>query len=92
MLREPNPDGRGNVDVLRRTANGQDITGRMRGDWVIDFGVAMPESEAALYEAPFERVRALVKPFRQGNRRAAIGSGGGCTWSRGPDCARRWRV
>jgi hypothetical protein len=71
MLRQPNPDGRNNADVLRRTANGQDITGRMRQAWVIDFGVDMPESEAALYEAPFERVRALVKPFRQASRRAA---------------------
>jgi hypothetical protein len=71
MLREPNPDGRNNADVLSPTANGQDITGRMRGAWVIDFGVDTPESEAALYEAPFERVGALVKPYRQGNRRAA---------------------
>jgi hypothetical protein len=71
MLRKTNPDGRNNADVLRRTANGEDITGRMRGAWVIDFGVNMPESEAALYEAPFERVRALVKPFRQGSRRTA---------------------
>jgi hypothetical protein len=71
MLRDPNPDGRSNADVLRRTANGQDITGRMRGAWVIDFGVDTPESEAALYEAPFERLRALVKPFRQRSRRAA---------------------
>lgn len=71
MLLEPNPDGRSNADVLRRTANGQDITGRMRGAWVIDFGVEMTEAEAALYEAPFERVLSLVKPFRQGNRRTA---------------------
>jgi hypothetical protein len=71
MLREPNPDGRNNADVLRRTANGQDITGRTRGAWVIDFGVDMPESAAALYEAPFERARTLVKPFRQESRRAA---------------------
>jgi len=71
MLRRPNPDGRSNADVVRRTANGQDIAGRMRGAWVIDFGVEMPESEAALYEAPFERIRALVKPFRQRSRRSA---------------------
>jgi hypothetical protein len=39
--------------------------------WIIDFGVEMPEREAALYEAPFEYVRQHVWPERVGNRRAA---------------------
>ena len=37
--------------------------------WIIDFGVDMPESDAALYEAPFEYVAANVKPDRIQNRR-----------------------
>jgi hypothetical protein len=39
--------------------------------WIIDFGVDMPETEAALYEAPFEQVRQVVRPERIKNKRAA---------------------
>jgi hypothetical protein len=37
--------------------------------WIIDFGVGMPEAEAAQYEAPFEYVREHVKPARDNNKR-----------------------
>lgn len=66
----PNPDGRSNRDVLRPWVNGADVTGRPRGKWIIDFGLDMPEAEAALYQAPFEYVRRHVKPFRDAVRRA----------------------
>jgi type II restriction/modification system DNA methylase subunit YeeA len=69
LLRSPNPDGRSNRDVVRPWVNGQDITGRPRHRWIIDFGLDMPETEAALYEAPFEYVRAQVKPARDATRR-----------------------
>jgi type II restriction/modification system DNA methylase subunit YeeA len=39
--------------------------------WIIDFGIDMAETEAALYEAPFEYVREHVRPERIGNKRAA---------------------
>ena len=39
--------------------------------WIIDFGTEMPESEAALYEAPFEYVREHVYPVRLQNNRQA---------------------
>jgi len=39
--------------------------------WIIDFGVDMPEDEAALYEGPFEYVRKYVRPDRQSNNREA---------------------
>jgi len=68
LLSAPNPDGRWNRDVVRPWANGLDIGGRPRGAWIIDFGPAMAEGEAALYEAPFERVRDLVRPSRAGLR------------------------
>jgi SAM-dependent methyltransferase len=71
MASLPNPDGRDNHDVLRRTANGRDITERPRNSWLIDFGTSMSEENAALYEAPFERVKTFVKPFRDRSRRAA---------------------
>ena len=51
-----NPNGRTNADVLRPWANGQDITQRPSGQWIIDFGVAMLEQDAALYEVPFQKL------------------------------------
>ena len=63
-----NPNGRPNSDVVRPWVNGLDLTRRPRGMWIIDFGVAMPEGEAALYEAPFEYVRRHVKPERERSR------------------------
>ncbi len=70
MLSRPiNPNGKPNSDVIKRRLGGQDITGRDRGGWLIDFGVNMPEGEAALYEWPFEYVKKHVKPLRDENRR-----------------------
>jgi len=71
FLATPNPDGRSNTDVVRPWMNGEDLNGRSRAMWIIDFGVDMTEGEAALYEAPFEYVRTHVRPERTKNRRAA---------------------
>ena len=68
MLTAPNPHGRPNSDVVTRWMNGRDINQTPRDMWIIDFGVDMPEAEAALYEAPFEHVLAEVKPKRVKNR------------------------
>jgi len=65
MLASPNPDGRSNATVVRPWVNGADITGRRRGWWIVDFPIDAPESDAALYEAPFEHVRRVVKPERE---------------------------
>jgi hypothetical protein len=70
LLRSPNPDGRSNSDVVRPWVNAADITGRPRGMWIVDFGVDMEESEAALYEGPFEYVRTNVLPVRRNTRRS----------------------
>jgi hypothetical protein len=67
MLAQPNPDGRENRDVVRPWHNGLDIGGRPRGMWIVDFA-DRSLAEAALYEAPFEFVRAHVKPARDTNR------------------------
>ena len=65
MLHQPtNPNGRPNSDVVHPRIGGQDITGRNRGGWVIDF-VEMAEDAASLYEMPFEYVRQRVKPVRE---------------------------
>ena len=70
MLTAPNPHGRPNSDVVKRWMNGRDINQTPRDMWIIDFGIDMPEAEAALYEAPFEHVLAEVKPMRDANRNA----------------------
>ena len=68
MLRQPNPHGKPNNDVIKRWMIGRDINQVPRNMWIIDFGIDMLETDAALYEAPFEYVRANVKPDRDGNR------------------------
>ncbi|SDX27093.1 class I SAM-dependent DNA methyltransferase [Thiocapsa roseopersicina] len=65
----PNPHGRPNSDVIKPWLNGKDVTGRATDTWIIDFGVNMPEAEAALYEAPFAYLMAQVKPYRDTVRR-----------------------
>lgn len=67
-LTSPNPHGIGNAQVVRPITNGKDITSRSRGLWVIDFG-PMPESQAALFELPFDYTAKNVKPIRATNPR-----------------------
>jgi type II restriction/modification system DNA methylase subunit YeeA len=70
MLAAPlNPNGRPNSDVVRPWVNAHDITRRPRGMYIIDFGVDMPEEEAALYEMPFEYLREHVWAKRLENNR-----------------------
>ena len=68
FLAHPNPDGRSNSDVVRPWINGSDITRRSRDMWIVDFPPGMVMEEAALYEAPFEYVKQLVKPKRDSSR------------------------
>jgi type II restriction/modification system DNA methylase subunit YeeA len=64
-----NPNGRPNNDVVRPWVNSLDVTRRNRDMWIVDFGIDMPENEAALYEAPFAHVEAYVKPARATSKR-----------------------
>ena len=70
MLIEPNPHGKPNSDVVKRWMNGRDLNQTPRDMWIIDFGVDMPEADAALYEMPFGYVVEVVKPSRDKNRDA----------------------
>lgn len=69
-LTMPNPHGLSNALVVKRWSNGLDVTRRNRDMWIIDFGVDMPESEAAKFEAPYEYGRKHIKPTRVGKREA----------------------
>ena len=64
MLRQPNVHGKPNRDVVKPWIVGRDINQTSRDMWIIDFGTDMTETEAALYERPFEYVRSVVKPER----------------------------
>lgn len=65
-----NPNGKKNSEVLRPWASGFDIVRRPQNMWIVDFGWDTPEGEAALYEAPFEYLKRVVKPTRTGKREA----------------------
>ncbi len=69
LLRSPNPDGRKNSDVIRPWVNGDDLTGRRRNMWIVDFPLSTSREEAELYEAPFAHVATYVQPFRAHNKR-----------------------
>jgi hypothetical protein len=64
-LGQPNPDDRANADVVRPWFNGLDVTRRPRDMWIVDFPPGTTETDAALYEGPFEYIRQHVKPMRE---------------------------
>jgi hypothetical protein len=66
MLCSPNPNGLPSSDVLRPWINGEEITDRWRGGWIVDFTGITSESEASGYESPFERVKETVVAARKG--------------------------
>ncbi len=67
FLRQHNPHGRPNADVIFPVVNAADLTSRGRRWSIIDFGQRSDE-QAALYEGPFEYVKRHVKPLREKNR------------------------
>ncbi len=69
-LRQPNPHGRSNAEVVAPIWNGADITRRSADRWAVDFGVELEAADAALFAAPFAHVEQAVKPKREGNREA----------------------
>jgi len=73
LLFEPNPNGRPTSDVLTPWMNAKDLVQRPEGYWIIDFGIDRGEGESALYPAPFDLVRRLVKPERDKVQREAYG-------------------
>jgi type II restriction/modification system DNA methylase subunit YeeA len=71
MIASPvNPNGRGNIDVIRPRITGSDMVRRAQDEWVIDFGHDISQTAAALYELPFQYALEKVKPIRDLNRRA----------------------
>jgi hypothetical protein len=67
ILQEVNPGGKPNSDVIRPFRNGRDLVRANSNRWVIDFLGATSQSEASLYEAPFEYVVRHVRDKRLQN-------------------------
>lgn len=57
-LKDPNPDGRSNAQVLRPTLNTNDVVKRPADTWVIDFPTTATEAEVALWTLPFTHAHA----------------------------------
>ena len=68
----PNPHMRPNSEVLKPWANGFELSRGPQHQWIIDFGIAMTESDAALFERPFAYVTEHVKPERTTKSDAAL--------------------
>ena len=62
-----NPNAQTNSNVLKPWINGMDITRRPAGKWIIDFA-QMSETEAALYQEPFQYLKDQVYPIRRENK------------------------
>lgn len=83
----PNPNGRSNAEILRPYWNGLDITRVPGDDWIIDF-TGMGEREASLFEAPFEHLKAVVRPERQKAREAEAREAWWLWWNPRPEMRR----
>ncbi|PIW06760.1 MAG: hypothetical protein COW39_15715, partial [Comamonadaceae bacterium CG17_big_fil_post_rev_8_21_14_2_50_60_13] len=66
-LRCPNVNGLSSALVLKPRYNGIDLQRRYADGWIIDFGTAMSEQDAAGFEKPFDWVVTHVKPVRATN-------------------------
>ncbi|MBC7365357.1 MAG: class I SAM-dependent DNA methyltransferase [Undibacterium sp.] len=68
MLRDPNPTGLPNSDVVRRWVSGLDISKRDRDLWVVDFPMTLIEGQAAGYARPFAHIRETAGATRAKHR------------------------
>ena len=70
-LRLPNPHGLSNAQVVKPWINGSDLVRAPSDTWIVDFGVVCTESDASLFEAPFEYVTRVVKTEKAAVRNEA---------------------
>jgi type II restriction/modification system DNA methylase subunit YeeA len=80
-----NPNGRSNADVVRPWSNGQDITKRSQDFWIIFFPDGTTERQAALYEAPFNLIEKVVKPYRAAKNNSDLNRYWWRLWRSRPD-------
>ena len=70
-LKQPNPNGQPNSNVVKPWVNGSDVVRRPSDTWVIDYGTDMDEKQASMYELPYAQALEKVKPVRAEVRRDA---------------------
>jgi len=56
MLLPLNPNGKSNSEVLRPYLNGDDIVGRQRDVWLVDFPPEASKFDVSLFEQPFAHI------------------------------------
>lgn len=81
LLEPINPNDQSNNTILKPYWNGDDVTGRLRDQWLIDLPLKISESEASLYEGPFEHIR--VTPDEDGkliSELRDLSDSTGCAW------------
>ena len=66
-LKNPNPHGRPNSDVLRVWVNGDALIKTRRSWWIVDAGDKLPLDVMSGYEKPFAWILEKVKPERDKN-------------------------
>lgn len=71
ILAAPNSNGFSSIEVVKPWMNGDAVTGRPAGNWIIDFGTERTLDSAAGFDAAFRHVESHVKAERQKNRRAS---------------------
>lgn len=68
LLSEPlNPNGFGNLEVVKPYKTVSDIVGRGKDEWIIDF-FGRDTVSASLFEKPFDYLASGVESSRKGNR------------------------
>ena len=72
MLAHPNPDGRDNADVVRPWWIAEDLIGRPRDMWIVDFPPGTELAEAELYEAPFSYLSEHVHAVRASHKQKKL--------------------
>lgn len=71
-LMPTNPNGKSNSFVLRRIVNGNNILKRQPERYCIDFADYKSQSEACLFEGPYEHVRSAYVGYGKGKKRKIV--------------------
>ena len=72
LIEPQNPNGKMNADVLAPYLNGDDLVGRSRDRWLIDFAAGRSLADITLFQHPFEYANREIKPVRAEGRTATL--------------------
>lgn len=74
LITEPlNPNGRPNSEIIVPYWNGDDLTGRPRDVWLIDYPLDLSEVSASMFESPFQFLKnSQYDPDNQADTRSLV--------------------